>query len=42
MVHPLCFAGKLVFFRPFKGKRKQQTVWDAVWIDAAGEQQRCS
>jgi hypothetical protein len=21
--------------RPFKGKKKQQTVWDAVWIDAA-------
>ncbi|KAI3429289.1 hypothetical protein D9Q98_005385 [Chlorella vulgaris] len=27
--------GRLVFLRPFKGKRKQQTVWDAVWIDAA-------
>jgi hypothetical protein len=23
--------------RPFKGKKKKQTVWDAVWIDAASE-----
>jgi hypothetical protein len=27
--------GKIVFLRPFKGKKKAQTVWDAVWIDAA-------
>lgn len=30
-------AGKIVFLRPFKGRRKNQTVWDAVWIDAASE-----
>jgi len=34
--------GKLVFLRPFKGKKKQQTVWDAVWIDAASERAACS
>ena len=34
---PVLPAGKLVFMRPFKGKQKQQTVWDAVWIDAASE-----
>lgn len=30
-------AGKIVFLRPFKGKKKAQTVWDAVWIDAASK-----
>jgi len=30
-------AGKIVFLRPFKGKKRAQTVWDAVWIDAASE-----
>ena len=30
-------AGKIVFLRPFKGRKKAQTVWDAVWIDAASE-----
>ncbi len=28
--------GRLVFLRPFKGKKAKQTVWDAVWIEAAG------
>lgn len=28
--------GRLVFLRPFKGKGPQQTVWDAVWVDAPG------
>ncbi|KAL4447467.1 hypothetical protein ABPG75_004686, partial [Micractinium tetrahymenae] len=27
--------GKLVFLRPFKGRAKGQTVWDAVWIEAS-------
>ena len=30
--------GNLMFLRPFKGKRPQQTVWDAVWVDGPGEQ----
>ncbi|GAB4816306.1 hypothetical protein N2152v2_003352 [Parachlorella kessleri] len=25
--------GKLLFLRPFKGQKPQQTVWDAVWVD---------
>ena len=27
--------GRLLYLRPFKGRRANQTVWDAVWIDAA-------
>lgn len=30
-------AGKLIFLRPFKGRRAGQTVWDAVWIEASSE-----